>query len=237
MFARLTFATAAMVLPAMAHAQADQCSTPATVERVRPDLPSDSQPKRIVPIGSYTLAISWTPQYCRDNGDRAGAQFQCGTGNRFGFTLHGLWPDGVGKDWPQYCRAAEFVPPPVIRAHLCTTPSAQLLQHEWAKHGTCMPGYRPATYFNQSARLYGKLRYPNMDALSRAPLTAGRFAVAMAAANPGLKADMMRVTANKQGWLDEVWICLDRRFRYRRCPVHQGGLSPSAALQIWRGGR
>ncbi len=237
MFARLTFATAAMVLPAMAHAQAYQCSTPATVERVRPDLPSDSQPKRIVPIGSYTLAISWTPQYCRDNGDRAGAQFQCGTGNRFGFTLHGLWPDGVGKDWPQYCRAAEFVPPPVIRAHLCTTPSAQLLQHEWAKHGTCMPGYRPATYFNQSARLYGKLRYPDMDALSRAPLTEGRFAVAMAAANPGLKADMMRVTANKQGWLDEVWICLDRRFRYRRCPVHQGGLSPSAALQIWRGGR
>ncbi len=237
MFARLTFATAAMVLPAMAHAQAYQCSTPATVERVRPDLPSDSQPKRIVPIGSYTLAISWTPQYCRDNGDRAGAQFQCGTGNRFGFTLHGLWPDGVGKDWPQYCRAAEFVPPPVIRAHLCTTPSAQLLQHEWAKHGTCMPGYRPATYFNQSARLYGKLRYPDMDALSRAPLTAGRFAVAMAAANPGLKADMMRVTANKQGWLDEVWICLDRRFRYRRCPVHQGGLSPSAALQIWRGAR
>lgn len=237
MFARLTFATAAMVLPAMAHAQAYQCSTPATVERVRPDLPSDSQPKRIVPIGSYTLAISWTPQYCRDNGDRAGAQFQCGTGNRFGFTLHGLWPDGVGKDWPQYCRAAEFVPSPVIRAHLCTTPSAQLLQHEWAKHGTCMPGYRPATYFNQSARLYGKLRYPDMDALSRAPLTAGRFAVAMAAANPGLKADMMRVTANKQGWLDEVWICLDRRFRYRRCPVHQGGLSPSAALQIWRGGR
>ncbi len=237
MFARLTFATAAMVLPAMAHAQAYQCSTPAAVERVRPDLPSDSQPKRIVPIGSYTLAISWTPQYCRDNGDRAGAQFQCGTGNRFGFTLHGLWPDGVGKDWPQYCRAAEFVPPPVIRAHLCTTPSAQLLQHEWAKHGTCMPGYRPATYFNQSARLYGKLRYPDMDALSRAPLTAGRFAVAMAAANPGLKADMMRVTANKQGWFDEVWICLDRRFRYRRCPVHQGGLSPSAALQIWRGGR
>jgi ribonuclease T2 len=237
MFARLTFATATMVLPAMAHAQAYQCSTPAAVERVRPDLPSDSQPKRIVPIGSYTLAISWTPQYCRDNGDRAGAQFQCGTGNRFGFTLHGLWPDGVGKDWPQYCRAAEFVPPPVIRAHLCTTPSAQLLQHEWAKHGTCMPGYRPATYFNQSARLYGKLRYPDMDALSRAPLTAGRFAVAMAAANPGLKADMMRVTATKQGWLDEVWICLDRRFRYRRCPVHQGGLSPSAALQIWRGAR
>jgi len=237
MIVRLTIVAAALALPGVAQAQAYQCSTPATVERVRPDLPSDSQPKRVVPIGGYTLAITWAPQYCRDNGMRSGSQFQCGVANRFGFTLHGLWPDGVDKDWPQYCRAAEFVPPPVIRAHLCTTPSAQLLQHEWAKHGTCMPGYRPAKYFNQSAGLYGKLRYPDMDALSRAPLTAGRFAAAMASANPGLNADMMRVTATKQGWLDEVWICLDRRFRYRRCPVHQGGLADAALLKIWRGSR
>jgi ribonuclease T2 len=237
MISRLTLAAVAVVLPSVVQAQAYQCSTPASVERVRPDLPSESQPKRDIPIGSYTLAITWAPQYCRENGNRTGSTFQCGSGNRFGFTLHGLWPDGVGKEWPQYCRAAGFVPPPVIRAHICTTPSAQLLQHEWAKHGTCMPGYRPAKYFNQSAGLYGKLRYPDMNALSRTPLTAGRFAAAMAGANSGLKPDMMRVTATRQGWLDEVWICLDRRFRYRRCPVHQGGLNPSAPLQIWRGSR
>ncbi len=234
MIARLTLVAAALAVPSIVQAQAYQCSTPASVERVRPDLPSASQPKRDIPIGGYTLAITWAPQYCRDNSDRASSSFQCGADNRFGFTLHGLWPDGIDKDWPQYCRAAGFVPPPVIRAHLCTTPSAQLLQHEWAKHGTCMPGNRPARYFNQSAGLYGKLRYPDMDALSRAPLTAGRFATALAGANPGLNADMMRVTATKQGWLDEVWICLDRRFRYRRCPVHQGGLDPAAPLKIWR---
>lgn len=236
MFGRLMVAAAACTMPAIVQAQAYQCTLPSVIERVRPDLPSESQPKRDIPIGSYTLAISWAPQYCRDKGDRA-ASVQCGGGNRFGFTLHGLWPDGVAKDWPQYCRPAELVPTQVVRAHLCTTPSAQLLQHEWAKHGTCMPGYRPARYFAQSAGLYGKLRYPDMDALSRAPLTAGRFALAMAAVNPGLKADMMRVTANRQGWLDEVWICLDRRFRYRRCPVHQGGLAPAASLKIWRGAR
>ncbi|MES3056366.1 ribonuclease T [Sphingomonas faeni] len=228
---------AALALPVAAQAQTYQCSAPSSVERVRPDLPSDSQPKRDIPIGSYTLAITWAPQYCRDNGSRTGSTFQCAAGNRFGFTLHGLWPDGIGKDWPQYCHDAEFVPPPVIKAHLCTTPSAQLLQHEWAKHGTCMPGYRPAKYFAQSAALYGKLKFPNMDALSRTSLTAGRFAAAMASANPGLKADMMRLTATKQGWLDEVWICLDRRFRYRRCPVHQGGLAVGAPLEIWRGSR
>ena len=121
MIARMILAAATLALPGVVQAQAYQCSTPSTVERVRPDLPSEIQPKRDIPIGSYTLAITWAPQYCRDNGDRASSGFQCGSGNRFGFTLHGLWPDGVAKDWPQYCRAAEFVPPPVIRAHLCTT--------------------------------------------------------------------------------------------------------------------
>ena len=234
---RTVLVAVALLVPGMVQAQAYSCAVPSGILPVRPDLPSAEQPARDIPIGSYTLAISWTPQYCRDNADRPAARLQCGSGNRFGFTLHGLWPDGVGKTWPQYCRPTGIVPQPVLRAHLCATPSAQLMQHEWAKHGTCMPGYRPAKFFAQSGALYAKLRYPDMDALSRAPLTAGRFVAAMARANPGLGATMMRVTANKQGWLDEVWICLDRRFRYRRCPVHQGGLAPNAALRIWRGGR
>ena len=109
--------------------------------------------------------------------------------------------------------------------------------HEWAKHGTCMTGERPASYFARSTRAYAALRYPDMGALSRRPLTADRFAQAMAAANPGLAADMMRVTATRQGWLDEVWLCMDARFRYRRCPAHAGGLPGSTPLKIWRGGR
>lgn len=230
-------AAVALLAPAAATAQAYQCSVPTGTQQIHPELPSDSQPARQLPIGGYTLAITWAPQYCRDHADEGSSRLQCGSGNRFGFTLHGLWPDGFGKDWPQYCHPTALLPQPVIRRHLCATPSAQLLQHEWAKHGTCMPGYRPARYFAQSNGLYARLRYPEMDSLSRAPLTAGRFAAAMARANPGLGADMMRVTATKQGWLDEVWICLDRRFRYQRCPAHQGGLPAGAPLTIWRGSR
>jgi len=227
-----------LAVPGIAHAQAYSCSVPGTAPRVRPDLPTDRQPRRVVPIGGYTLALTWAPQYCRDNGTEASARFQCGQGNRFGFTLHGLWPDGEGKDWPQYCRATELLPQAVIRRNLCATPSAQLLQHEWAKHGTCMAGESPAGYFRRSGALYARLRYPDMDALSRAPLTAGRLAAAIARANPGLSADMMRITATRgQGWLDEVWLCLDRRFRYARCPAHQGGLAPAAPIQVWRGRR
>jgi ribonuclease T2 len=228
-------AAALLAAPAAASAQAYRCEAPATVPRPRPDVASQSQPQRLLPIGGYTLAITWAPQYCHDHARDASARFQCGSGNRFGFTLHGLWPDGVGKDWPQYCRATPLLSRQVIRANICATPSAQLLQHEWAKHGTCMPGMQPEPYFLRSTGLYARLRYPDMDALSRSPLTAGRLADAIGRANPGLGADMMRITANKQGWLDEIWICLDKAFRYQSCPAHQGGLSQGATVRIWRG--
>ncbi|MBZ6380950.1 ribonuclease T2 family protein [Sphingomonas sanguinis] len=227
---------AALAAPQLASAQTLQCTAPAGPQSIRPDLPSQSQPTRVLPIGSYTLAITWSPQYCRDaKGD---SSFQCGSGNRFGFTLHGLWPDGVGKDWPQYCRPTAILPQAVVRRHICATPSAQLLQHEWSKHGTCMPGYSPARYFQRSNALYDRLRYPDMMALSRRDdLTAGDLATAFAAGNRGMTADMMRVTATRAGWLDEIWICLNKAFRPTRCPVHQGGLAPNAPLKIWRGGR
>ncbi len=232
---RALITLAALLAPAAAQAQAYQCAVPAGPQRVRPDLPTRDQPRRVLPIGSYTLALTWAPQFCRER--RKDTGFQCGSGNRFGFTLHGLWPDGMGEKWPQYCRPTALVPQPVIRRNLCATPSAQLIQHEWAKHGTCMAGYDPARYFDQATTLYRRLRYPDMEALSRRPLTAGAFAAAMARANPGLRADMMRVTTTRQGWLDEVWICMDRAFGYRRCPAHQGGAAPGTTIRIWRGPR
>jgi len=112
---------------------------------------------------------------------------QCG-GNRFGIRLHGLWPDGEGKDWPQYCAATDIVPRQVIAANLCSTPSAQLLQHEWAKHGTCMPGETPASFFRRSTGMYARLRYPDMNALSRRPLpvTIGPVETSARSASPKL---------------------------------------------------
>lgn len=237
MIARMIAATIALALPASAGAQAYQCAVPSSIDRPRPDLPNDRQPRRQLPIGSYTLAISWAPQYCREHGRDVSARFQCASGNRFGFTLHGLWPDGVGKQWPQYCKSTPLLSRSVIRRNICATPSAQLLQHEWAKHGTCMAGYRPERYFARSTALYARLRYPDMDALSRTSLTASDLADAVAKANPGLGTDMMRITADRQGWLDEIWICLDTAFRYRRCPAHQGGVAPTTRIKIWRGAR
>jgi ribonuclease T2 len=227
---------AAVTAPGAASAQAYRCAIPAELPAPRVEGPTARDPRRVLPIGSYTLAISWSPQFCRSGGSgRPASQFQCAGGNRFGFVLHGLWPDGRGREWPQYCRPAAALPREVIRRNLCTTPSAQLLQHEYAKHGTCM-GISPAAYFDRSSRLYARLRYPDMDALSRRrALTTGQFLQAFARANPGLSPDMLRVTADRQGWLDEVWLCLDTRFAYARCPAGQSGRRAGLPLRIWRG--
>lgn len=225
-------ALVAIGLPGAALAQAGQCRLPDGIARPQVERPSAREPRRAVPIGSYTLAVTWSPQHCATS--RGGAQdaFQCRSGNRFGFTLHGLWPDGRGKDWPQYCRPASLVPPAVIRQTLCATPSVQLIQHEWAKHGSCMKT-TPREYFTKARRLYDALRYPNMAALAARPgLTVGAFAQAFAARNRGMTTDMLRLNVTRGGLLSEVWICLNRQLHYARCPTHQRSANAQARLRI-----
>lgn len=229
---RRAVAVALLALPGVATAQASTCAVPAQIERPRPDTPDSRTPRRIVPTASYSLALSWSPQFCKERGT---ASFQCSADTRFGFVLHGLWPDGAGRDWPQYCRPVELLPEATIRATLCATPSAQLQQHEWAKHGSCMNGSAD-DYFRRSTGLFGRLRFPDMDALSRqGGLTVASLTSAIARANPRIARGMMRIVTNKGGWLDEVWLCLDLKFAYARCTRAQGGgAAPSTRLKIWR---
>jgi ribonuclease T2 len=63
------------------------------------------------------------------------------------------------------------------------------------------------------------------------------LSAAIARANPGIAPGMMRVTTNKGGWLDEVWLCLDLNFRYRQCGRDSGGERPNARVKIWRNDR
>ncbi|WP_156678700.1 ribonuclease T2 family protein [Sphingomonas profundi] len=226
-------AVLAALLPAAAHAQASACTIPASLPRPRPEPPTAANPRRIMPIGRYTLAISWSPGYCPGKAGSAEDAFQCGGANgRFGFTLHGLWPDAAGESWPQYCRATPLVPERVVREMLCTTPSVQLIQHEWAKHGTCMSP-TPRAYFAQSSRLYRALRFPDMHALAaRDDVTAGDIAAAFAASNRGIREDMVRVTTGRDGRLAELWLCLDTRLRYTGCPAVAGGVARTTRVRI-----
>jgi ribonuclease T2 len=216
----------------MAQAQAYQCDLPAHLPRPRAEGPTPREPRRLLPIGGYTLALIWHPQACRSGSPNVDPAFACRGANRFGFTLHGLWPDGKGREWPQYCAPAPSLPVAVLRRTLCATPSAKLLQHEYAKHGTCMAGSADA-YFARSTGLYRRLRYPDMGALaSRRELTVGQFVTAFAHANRGMAANMLRVTTDRDGWLDEVRLCLDLRLRHTACSASQDAAPPNRRLRV-----
>lgn len=191
----------------------------------------DRTPRRVATTG-YTLAVSWTPEYCHARRPRRGDAPECRGPAARGFTLHGLWPDGADpKVWPQYCRATQPLTPAEIRAGEAATPSPQLLQHEWDKHGSCMAP-DAARYFAEEGRLYRTVRAPDMASLAgRRDLTVGAFERAFAAANPGLAPEMMRLNVNQYGWLKEVWLCLSRDRRPERCPA--GADEPAPGTRLW----
>ncbi len=197
--------------------------------RAEPQPPAEV---RRTPVTRYLLALSWSPQRCQGGGGGNDA-LQCdGRSSRFGFVLHGLWPETNGSNWPQWCRPARIVPRATLRRHLCMTPSPQLLQHEWAKHGTCMAD-DPESYFRTSAILYNALRMPDMSAFAaRRDVTVGEVRRAFAAANPLHPAASIAVETNRAGYLDEVRLCLDRRFRAMTCPVVSRGAADGSRLRI-----
>ena len=215
-----------------AAAAGPMCHVPAALPIPHVERPRHAGEVRRMAIGGYTLALSWTPQYCAGKGDRGGTQCDRRIG-RFGFVLHGLWPEGRnGRSWPQYCAPATILPRRILSGHFCMMPSVQLMQHEWAKHGTCM-ARRPEDYFGRARSVYGRIAMPDMAALAReSRLTAGGLAGVFVRANPGMRADMIRVQATGPGLLSEVWICLDTGFEPARCPAGKAGLSSSARISI-----
>lgn len=187
------------------------------MERVRPDeVVADRT------ILFHMLAVTWMPETCKAGGDGQG-DLACGSENRFGWTLHGLWPNADGKPYPRFCRPATRVSEATIRANLCRTPSVDLVQHEWAAHGVC--GWEtPEAYFTQAAALYDALKRPDPTTLApgeRGP-TAGQLRDAFTAANPGLPRDAIYIAVASGNRLREVRVCHDLAFKPAACPV--GGL-------------
>lgn len=227
----ILLAAAMIALPAPALAQAYQCTVPKLVPplpHVEPDGPSTK-----APITAYTLAISWAPEYCRNDHDPQSVECS-GRAGRFGFIVHGLWPEGDGSA-PQWCATKAMPTPDTVRRNLCMSPSLYLLAHEWAKHGSCM-ARSPDAYFSMAHKLWDKLKWPDADALSRKPgLTVGDLREAVALANPGLRRESIGVLISDKGWLRELRLCYTRSFKLQACKRRQYGPDDVSALKIWRG--
>jgi ribonuclease T2 len=224
-----------------ASAQAWQCKAPPNLSRPKIELPPPGDVRR-TPIAGYVLALSWSREFCRGREKDPAMELQCsGRIGDFGFVLHGLWPEAAGRDYPQWCRKAGQLSRKVVSDNICMTPSVQLLQHEWAKHGTCM-ARKPETYFGAAKLLFDAIEFPDMDRLSRqgskdgeAPLNAASLAEAFASINDGLPVKAVRAKTNPRGWLEEVRICLDKDFKPRACPTFTSGAPDKAQVKIWRG--
>lgn len=225
---------ALLALPATAQAQAYQCSAPAAPVSV-PQITRDG-PVRQMPVTGYTLALSWSPEFCRGRENSRAHARQCsGRDGRFGFIVHGLWPNGRGNAWPQWCSTRRSLTPATLSPHLCMTPDARLLAHEWAKHGSCMVG-SPETYFRVTQVLWNALHWPDFDRISRQDgLTAGDLRRAFADANPPFRPENIGLRLNARGWLEEMRLCYGRNFRPARCSPAQFGPADDATARIWRG--
>ena len=93
----------------------------------------------------HVLALSWSPSWCRAEGDARGAR-QCEPHRDHGWILHGLWPQHV-RGWPEYCRTPARDPSRAETAELADLfGSAGAAWHQWRKHGRCSD-LAPRAYF------------------------------------------------------------------------------------------
>jgi ribonuclease T2 len=167
----------------------------------------------------FVLVLSWSPTHCSsDQGRGRDDDLQCRSGRPYGFVLHGLWPQ-YERGYPQDCPTDEprSVEGELLQQMLEISPSAQLVEHEWRKHGACA-GLSQTDYFAAAARAFRSISVP---AAFRSPArvvttTPDDVRVAFLGANPSLSRDGVSATCRRND-LAEVWLCLDKALAPRAC--------------------
>lgn len=202
------------------------CAVPIAVTPAQSEIPPASEVHPDVPIAAYLLALFWSPEACRAGIPESDKTIQC-QNNNFGFTVHGLWPNGPDKVHPRYCKPSPSISPSTVKANLCMTPSPWLLQHEWQAHGTCNWD-SPEAYFKKARKVRDKLNVPDLDPGSDGVMSAGEIRKAFLERNHKLKAEDLNVRVNKDGRLTEVWVCMDLKFKWAACRGGNG--SPDGAV-------
>ncbi|HHX90723.1 MAG TPA: ribonuclease T2 [Paracoccus sp.] len=165
----------------------------------------------------YLLALSWMPAFCAQTGDRRD-DLRCEAGTGLGWVVHGLWPQHVGGDWPEYCPTPARAP-----TRRETEAQADLFGasgpawHQWNKHGRCT-GLEAQGYFALTREAVARLVMPEVFTAIEEPLRVAPEVIeaAFIEANPGLTPDMMITTCPNRALL-ELRVCLTRDLEPRPC--------------------
>jgi ribonuclease T2 len=165
----------------------------------------------------YLLALSWSPSYCADDGKKGRDKLQCFSDRRYGFVVHGLWPQ-YNKGYPEYCDTNLKKPSKkLVDQMLKFSPSRGLIHHEWKKHGTCT-GLSSLEYFRTAVKSFKKINRPeSLVGLDRPILkTVKQIRNELLDANPDMPSDGIIVTCRRQK-LREVRICFDKQGNFKSC--------------------
>ena len=209
-------ALASLALAGAAHASSiKSCAVPPSVIPAPAEVPPASEIHTDVPVAAYLLALFWSPEACRAGIPESNKVIQCQT-NSFGFTVHGLWPNGPDKVHPRYCKPSPPISAATVLANLCMTPSPWLLQHEWQAHGTCAWD-TPEAFFAKEREVRERLNVPDLKPGPSGTMTAGEVRAAFLKRNRGMTAEGLNVRVNKENRLTEVWVCMDLKFKLAAC--------------------
>jgi ribonuclease T2 len=167
----------------------------------------------------YLLTLSWAPQFCATN-PNGRSTAECNPKNHMGLVVHGLWPQFNNGKWPQDCSSTQPVSSATVNHMLPMMPGKQLIQHEWAKHGTCS-GLSVKNYFGAIEKLYTDLTVPDefKKPADSAQTSPGDIEAAFASANNAPQ-EAFRVSCPQQDF-SAVEICLDKDLKYMACPTTQ----------------
>ncbi|PVE55025.1 ribonuclease T2 family protein [Rhizobium rhizogenes] len=212
--------------------QAQPASGPTTQRTGTPPAPSAQDTAKTSAAGFdfYVLSLSWSPAFCASDAGRNSRQ-QCGSDRKFGFVVHGLWPQN-DQGYPEFCGADknERVPDNLGRSMLDIMPSMGLIGHQWRKHGSCS-GLTQKQYFDKTRDAYDRIKIPadlsTGDQSKR--LSAGAIEAAFVDANPGMTKNGIAISCEGPR-LEEVRICLSKTLSFRDCPeVDRQGCRSNAA--------
>ena len=178
----------------------------------------------------YTMVMSWSPTHCV-TAQEGRDEEQCARidGLRYGFVLHGLWPQYAAGGGPENCATTDEVDKRTAARALAFMPSRALINHEWRTHGACS-GMGPEDYFALADRAFAAVRVPPELRAPEQPVDTSLDALraAFRRANPNLSDDMMSLHCSR-GELVEVRVCLDRNLAPTACGKHVQTRCPATA--------
>jgi ribonuclease T2 len=177
----------------------------------------------------YLMNLSWSPEFCSIRGTSP----ECAA--RPGFILHGLWTQNNDGTYPVFC--SEEPSPTNLSQNLDITPDLSLLQHEWAKHGTCS-GVGPQRFFALEHQAFQSLKIPpqleHVD--QEISLTPNAILELFAQANPDFPRGSILLSCGRNH-LTAIEACFDKSLKpivcqgLRSCRANSVKITPPAPVQ------